>query len=121
MTVYCVVDCVLIVWYPSDPGQVLCGVLPWLPVQAAVLTRVGVRSAQFGASQQPHSIFTVQRVQRVAAGNHRSKVSRGQRSEEVRDQRRPEVSRGQRSKVKGDQQWSKVRCRQRYSKVRGQQ
>lgn len=73
----------------------LCCVLPWLPVQTAVLAGVRVRSAQFGASQQPHSVFPVQWVQRVATGNQKSEVIRGQRSEfrghKVRDDDRGTV------------------------------
>lgn len=56
-------------------GQV-SGRVSLLPVQAAVLAGVRVRPAQFGATQQPHGILTVQRVQRVTAGIG------GQRSED---------------------------------------
>lgn len=35
---------------PGDPSQVYCHASPWLPVKAAVLSGIGVRSAQFGAS-----------------------------------------------------------------------
>lgn len=55
---------------------------PRLPVQAAVLAGVRVGSAQLGASKQPHSILTVQRVQGVTTGNQRSEV-RGQGAERV--------------------------------------
>lgn len=49
--------------------QVWCDVLPWLPVQAAVLAGVRECSAQFGSSQQPHGILPVQRVWSVTTGN----------------------------------------------------
>lgn len=40
-----------------------------LPVQAVALASIRVRSTEFEASQQPHGILPVQRVQRVTAGN----------------------------------------------------
>lgn len=80
---YCDLDCELIGWCPDDPGQVCCGAFSQLPVQAAVLGGVRVRSAQLGASQQTDGVLPVQRVREETAADQRSRevseVSRGQR------------------------------------------